>query len=126
MITYRKALSLVTKSVIMFSSLFFLASCQDDEFVEIAEDAKTTAASVSASNVGSLTIEGTHTVFSDAVQCGTCSFVVPANTVTVDGKELGLRPGSVICLDAALKYGDVTFTNVHGSEQSPITIGTCR
>lgn len=124
-INYRKAKSVVKASVFFVASLFFLASCQETEFAEVAEDVATSAASVGESNVGSITIEGTNTVFSDNVECSTCTYVVAEDIETVDGKELGLAPGSVICLDAAKKYGNLTFVNVDGTEDAPITIGSC-
>lgn len=125
-INYRKTTSLVKTSLFVAASLFFMASCQEEEFTEVAEDVKTSAAAVDGeSNVGSITIEGANTVFSDAVACSTCTFVVAEDLETIDGKELGLAPGSVICLDAAKKYGNLTFVNVDGTEEAPITIGTC-
>ena len=125
-INYRKAKSVVKTSLFVAASLFFMASCQEDEFTEVVEDAKTSATAVEGeSNVASITIEGTNTVFSDNVACSTCTYVVADNIETIDGKELGLAPGSVICLDAAKKYGNLTFVNVDGTEEAPITIGTC-
>jgi hypothetical protein len=125
-INYRKAKSLVKTSLFVAGSLFFMASCQEDEFTEVAEDVTTSATAVNGeSNVGSITIEGTNTVFSDNVTCSTCTYVVADDIETIDGKELGLAPGSVICLDAAKKYGNLTFINVDGTEEAPITIGTC-
>jgi hypothetical protein len=52
--------------------------------------------------------------------------VVDANATVVDGAALGLKAGSVICLDAALKYGSLEFVNVDGTEEAPITIGNCK
>jgi hypothetical protein len=125
-ITYRKAKSLVKISVFFVASVFFLASCQEDEFTEVAEDVATSATAVDGeSNVASITIEGINTVFSDNVECSTCTYVVAEDIETIDGKELGLAPGSVICLDAAKKYGNLTFINVDGTEEAPITIGSC-
>ena len=124
-INYRNAKSIVKASVFFVASLFFLASCQENEFTEVAEDVATSATAVGESNIGSITIEGANTVFSDNVECSTCTYVVAEDLETIDGKELGLAPGSVICLDAAKKYGNLVFVNVDGSEDAPITIGTC-
>lgn len=124
-INYRNAKSVVKASVFFVASLFFLASCQENEFTEVAEDVATSATAVGDSNVGSITIEGSNTVFSDNVECSTCTYVVAEDLETIDGKELGLAPGSVICLDAAKKYGNLVFVNVEGTEEAPITIGTC-
>jgi hypothetical protein len=126
MMTYRKAHTVIKSVVFVFASVFFLTSCQEDEFTEVREDAATAATAVNLeSKVESLTITGTHAFFSTEVECSTCTYVVPANATTVDGAALGLKPGSVICLDAALKYGNLEFVNLNGSEASPITIGTC-
>ena len=124
-INYRNAKSVVKASVFFVASLFFLASCQENEFTEVAEDVATSATAVGESTIGSITIEGTNTVFSDNVECSTCTYVVAEDLETIDGKELGLAPGSVICLDAAKKYGNLVFVNVDGTEEAPITIGTC-
>lgn len=125
-INYRKAKSLVKTSFFVAASLFFMASCQEDEFTEVAEDVATSAKAVDGeSNVASITIEAVNTVFSDNVKCSTCTYVVAEDIETIDGKKLDLAPGSVICLDAAKKYGNLTFVNVDGTEEAPITIGTC-
>ncbi len=123
---FTKSNALIKTSVFVFASLFAMTSCQDDELTEVTKDVQTQATAADETPaVGSLTIEGTHTVFVGKVDCSTCTYVVVGKEETVDGKELGLKPGSVICLDAAKKYGNLTFTNVEGSEKAPITIGTC-
>lgn len=122
---FLNAKSLVKTSVVVFASLFALTSCQENELTEVTEDVATAAASVETASVGSLTIEGSHTEFAEKVDCSTCTYVVVASQETIDGKELDLKPGSVICLDAAVKYGNLTFTNLEGSEEQPILIGTC-
>src|SRR5688572_29062853 len=111
-INYRKAKSIVRTSVLVLASLFFMASCQEDEIVEVVEDVPTSAMAVeSESNIGSITIESANATFSDNVECSTCSFVVAEDLETIDGKTLGLAPGSVICLEAAKKYGNLTIVN---------------
>jgi hypothetical protein len=126
-INYRNAKTVVKASVFAVASLFFMASCQEDEYTEVAADATTSATAVEGeSNIGSITIEGTNTEFTDNVECSTCTYVVAEDIETIDGKELGLKPGSVICLDAAKKYGNLTFVNVDGTEEAPITIGNCK
>lgn len=125
-INYRNLKSVARISVLSAASVFFMASCQDDELTEISQDATTSAMAVEGeSNVASLTIEGTNTEFSDNVTCSTCTYVVAEDLEVIDGKELGLAPGSVICLDAAKKYGNLTFVNIEGTEEAPITIGNC-
>jgi hypothetical protein len=44
---------------------------------------------------------------------------------TVDGLLLGLKPGAVICLSAASKYGAITFKNLVGTPTAPIVITNC-
>lgn len=125
--TYRKAHTVIKSAAFVMASLFFLASCQDEEFAEVTEDMTTAAASAEVeSNVESLTITGTNTFFTQDVDCKTCTYVVDANATVVDGAALGLKPGSVICLDAALRYGSLEFVNVDGTEEAPITIGNCK
>lgn len=125
-INYRNLKSVLKISVFSVASLFFMASCQDDELTAITEDVATSATAVDGeANVASLTIEGTNTEFSENVTCSTCTYVVAEDLEVIDGKELGLAPGSVICLDAAKKYGNLTFTNLEGTEDAPITIGNC-
>jgi hypothetical protein len=56
-----------------------------------------------------------------------CSYTVPVTTngQYVDAKKLGIKPGGVICLQGGATYGNITFTNVVGTEAQPITITTC-
>ena len=125
--TYRKAHTVIKSAAFVMASLFFLASCQDEEFAEVSEDATTAAAAASTeSNIASLTITGTNTFFTQDVDCSTCTYVVAENATVIDGAALGLKPGSVICLDAAVRYGSLEFVNVDGTEEAPITIGNCK
>ncbi|HYG01391.1 MAG TPA: right-handed parallel beta-helix repeat-containing protein [Chryseosolibacter sp.] len=59
--------------------------------------------------------------------CAECTYVVPSNTKTqvVDGQKLGLKPGDVICLSAANKYGNILFRNLAGIGGNPIVITNC-
>jgi hypothetical protein len=109
------------------AAVFFMASCQEqeEEFAAVADNAEVAQAAATGSNVQSLTITGENTSFVGAVECATCTYVVVAGEKVIDGNELGLKPGSVICLDKAVKYGDLEFVNVAGTEEAPITIGTC-
>lgn len=126
MLTYRKAHTVIKSAVFSLACLVFLASCQEDQLNEVSEEATTAAMANVESNIESLTITGTNAVFADAIDCNTCAYVVPANEVTIDGKALGLKPGSVICLDAASKYGNLEFVNLDGTEKDPITVGVCK
>jgi hypothetical protein len=123
--TYQKAFSVVRTSLFACIAVCLLASCQDDELVPRPEDVETPVVAASESNVSSLTISGSNTEFVERVDCSACTFIVDAKSETIDGAQLGLKPGSVICLKAALKYGNLSFINLEGTEESPITIATC-
>jgi hypothetical protein len=64
--------------------------------------------------------------FSTAIQdCSTCTYVVPDRTHVIDGLALGLKPGAVICLNAATPYKNLLFRNITGTAEQPITITNC-
>ena len=112
------------KILIAASAVFMLSQCTEDEVVPVnPAPAERTAAPAAAS--GSVTISGIYTVYETINDCSTCTFVVPADRTVVDGQALNLKPGSVICLDKAIKYGDIDFVNLVGTEDKPIRIGTC-
>ena len=73
----------------------------------------------------SLTISGIHTVLRESADCSTCTFVVPAKTHLIDGTVLNIKPGSIICLDKAIKYEMLEFENLQGTLENPITIAYC-
>jgi hypothetical protein len=123
--TNEKTFSVVKKLFFTLVAICFLASCQDDEMLAVSEDAETTAASVTESQIGSLTITGSNTQFAERVTCSTCTFVVDTNAEVIDGKELGLKAGAVVCLQTGVKYGNLEFTNLEGTADKPIIIGTC-
>jgi len=106
-------------------TLFGLSQCSEEEIApQQTEVPAAEAVATEPVATGSMTISGIYTVYEDVADCKTCTYVVPADVVTVDGKELALKAGSVICLDKAIKYGDVEFVNLEGTEESPILIGT--
>jgi hypothetical protein len=126
--TYPKSLSLVRNVLFVFVAACLLASCQDEESIaptDITTEATSDEDGNFESNITSLTIMGENTVFAESVDCSTCTYVVAKNTDVIDGKALGLKAGSVICLDKALKYGELSFENLEGTEENPITIGNC-
>lgn len=57
--------------------------------------------------------------------CSSCTYVVPAGIKIIDGLALGLKPGSVIGLDARIKYSSLTFRNIVGTLENPIIIKNC-
>ncbi len=115
------------KSILIAAfTLFAFSQCTEEEIVP-AEAAATDTETVSPAPVdasGSMTISGVYTVYESIEDCKTCTFVVPADLAVVDGAELNLKAGSVICLDKAIRYGDVDFVNLEGTEKNPIKIGT--
>ncbi len=104
-----------------------LAQCTDEEeLVQPSQPASEAATSATAAEeVGSLSVQGVYTEIRPSVNCATCTFVVDKNATAVDGKELGLKPGSVICLQTGVRYSSIDFVNMEGSSDSPIVIGYC-
>src|SRR5688572_30191025 len=94
------------------SALFIFSQCTEEEIVpNEAQATPTETVALNTEATGSMTISGIFTSYEDIKDCKTCTYVVPAEIAVVDGKELGLKPGAVICLDKAIRYGDVDFIN---------------
>lgn len=105
-------------------AVFTLSQCAEEDIVPAQiEPASVEAAELPAPATGSMTISGVYTVYEDIKDCSTCTFTVPADASVVDGLQLDLKPGAVICLDKAIQYGDVEFVNLEGTEEQPIRIG---
>jgi len=94
---------------------FFLQNCANEEAI----------VSPKAALSNTVTTDETARVAKDTVVCSTCTYVVPANTNTIDGAKLGLKPGAVICLSAAIKYKNLFFKNLNGTATNPIVITNC-
>jgi hypothetical protein len=127
--TYQKSLSLARTMLFAFFAVCLLASCQDKEEVLPADPTTEEIPDENGnlkSNIVSLTIVGENTEFAESVECTTCTYVVAKNTTVIDGQELGLKPGSIICLDKALQYGELSFVNLKGTVENPIFIGITR
>jgi hypothetical protein len=62
----------------------------------------------------------THTLAIE--DCFTCTYVVPERTHVIDGLVLGIKPGDVICLNAATAYKNLLFKNIIGSATEPVVI----
>lgn len=121
-------MNLISMKKLAFAAfaLFAFSQCTEEEIVPAAPEASPAeAAALPEQATGSVTISGIYTVYEAIEDCSTCTFVVPADQAVIDGKELNLKPGAVICLDKAIKYGDVDFVNLEGTEDHPIRIGTC-
>ncbi|HEX8038679.1 MAG TPA: hypothetical protein VF490_05990 [Chryseosolibacter sp.] len=118
---------ITTKKILVAAlAVFLFSQCSEEDVIPVDQAASSAEnAVVPAQATGSVTISGIYTVYEAINDCSSCTFVVPADQAVIDGHELNLKPGAVICLDKAIKYGDVDFINLEGTEQNPIRIGTC-
>ena len=119
--------NLMTMKNILFAAftLFIFSQCTEEEIAPSqAQPSVDQAVVLPEQPTGSMTISGVFTNYEDIADCKTCTYVVPADVTVVDGEELGLKAGSVICLDKAISYGDVDFINLIGTESKPIRIGS--
>lgn len=64
------------------------------------------------------------TLSASYADCG-CDYTVPAGQHLIDGRTLGIRPGSVICLKSGTNYKNLKFTNLNGTASKPIIIKNC-
>ena len=55
--------------------------------------------------------------------CG-CDFVHPSGSWKIDGVDLGVQPGDVICLESGVR-GRMWIDNVVGTEAEPVVIQNC-
>lgn len=120
--------NLLTMKNILFAlfTVLILAQCSEEDVVPQQQPVQAASEELplTAEPTGSMTISGVFTTYGDVENCKTCTYVVPENLQVVDGKELNLKAGSVICLDKAKRYGDIDFVNLEGTEESPILIGS--
>lgn len=95
----------------LLSLVFMFSQCSDDE---------------GGKSAGDIQEEALKPATPSSVNCSTCTYIVPADVSTIDGDVLNLKPGDVICLNAATKYTkSLTFKNIIGTAQSPIIITNC-
>lgn len=126
-----KAFNKIIKSVktVIYSTavVLTLVQCSEEQIIaqELTSEDVATQMMAESAEVGSLSVSGLYTEVTGDVACATCSYFVDPKETTVDGIELGFKPGSVICLRKALKYGSVDFVNMEGTEGNPIIIGYC-
>lgn len=99
------------RSILLVISLWTI-SCQEESL----------APSPTVPNV-ERTVAATTAVAGGA--CSTCTYVVPVSQSTIDGTALGIKAGDVICLNAAFKYGTLTFKNIVGTAVKPVVITNC-
>lgn len=125
--TIKELFKTVKTLVLAGAIVLMMVQCSEDEIMTketIAEDITIEATSASA-DVASISVAGLYTEIKGDVQCGTCTYVVDPAKTTVDGAELGFKPGNVICLKKSMKYAALEFMNMEGSEANPIVIGYC-
>lgn len=98
--------------VLLLFSFLLLCQCSDeDQMLDSVHPLKT--AIISTATLSSI------------IECSACTYVVPARTHVIDGKALGLLPGSVIGLSSSVNYGHLLFKNIVGTPENPIIIKNC-
>ena len=119
--------SSIKKLMILALAMFVMISCSEESLVEqpASIEAEVPVQIVEEADVASLTVSGIFTEVSPDIDCATCTYTVPENVKSVDGTELGIKPGSVICVSSGRKLGEIEFVNTIGTENAPIVIGTC-
>ena len=122
--TYKKAFSPLRTLMFLIVAGCLFTACQENEFETVAKDAdaKMDAATAATSSVESITIMGENTQVVGSVDCKTCTFVLDNKSETIDGAELGVKPGNIICLETGITYGNISFVNLQGTEENPILI----
>lgn len=122
-----KARSVLTRAIVACVVVVGAFSCTtEDEFLEQSSPAQESVPVFEEeADVASITLEGIYTEFSESIDCATCTYTVPADVKTVDGTKLGIKPGSIVCISAGRKAGEIEFVNMIGTEQQPIIIGNC-
>jgi hypothetical protein len=129
MIVKQKFIPTLKKVALAATAIIGLAQCSEEEIVPTAaapSAAATTEQTVSATaqNVSSFTVTGVNTVYKTAKDCSTCTFIIAADATVVNGKDLGVKPGDVICLNSLYNYGDLELINIEGTSQAPVSITT--
>lgn len=117
----------VKKLVVLGLAIMVMVSCSEETLVEkpaLVEDMPVREVAEEA-DVASLTVSGIFTEVVADLDCATCTYEVPENVRSVDGTDLNLKPGSVICVSSGRKLGEIEFVNMIGTENRPIIIGTC-
>ena len=115
------------KLMVLGLAMMVMVSCSEETVVEkpvLVEEVPVVEAAEEA-DVASLTVSGIFTDVIADIDCSTCTYKVPDNARSVDGTDLNLKPGSVICVSSGRKLGEIEFVNMIGTENAPIIIGTC-
>jgi hypothetical protein len=121
-------LSKVKFCLLIASSAFAFTQCSEDEIkpsVPVQGEAVTANVSTQEDVPFSLNISGIHTFSTSEVTCKTCKYIVATDVNVIDGEKLGIKPGDLICLDAARKYGSLEFINLNGTIENPVVIANC-
>ena len=129
--TLKRSIQQLRNAGFMFIVYFALVACSDQEEIlnetEVAEPAKEIVSTVSEEEVevASFTISGLHTNIVGEVDCASCTYSVPDDVKQVDGAELGIKAGSVICISKGRRLGEIEFVNLIGTASDPISIAIC-
>lgn len=59
------------------------------------------------------------------VECLKCTYVVPPSASNINGEQIQIKPGDVICLSAAFNYGPLRFAKLRGEAGKPVIITNC-
>lgn len=126
MIVSKKFIPTFKKVALTATAVFALMQCSEEEVIapERAAATETETTQKSEITIASLTVTGSNTSFATVGDCSTCTYIVAEEEELIDGKELGLKPGSVVCLNKGVKYGNLEFMNMEGSAEKPIIIAT--
>jgi hypothetical protein len=90
-----------------------VAACSEEVMLPVQQPSTVDSAKVHASST-------------TPVACSTCKYVVPVEAMHVDGLALGIKPGDVICFNAAIKYfHSINFKNIVGTADNPVIIKNC-
>ena len=124
-------LFVVAFRALVIGALFMATtSCSDQEDLienETAATATQTAAEATSdiNEAASLTVAGAFVEYKDVNACAECTYVIPEDATVVDGAELGIKAGDVICLKSTFKYKAVEVVNVEGTADAPVVIANC-
>ena len=105
---------LFRKIALTLTLIFVVLACEDEHL--LTDPAKV----ITAEDLNTMT-----SISAGTLDCSDCDFVVPAGQRLIDGSILGLKPGSVIGLNANVRYGHLVFRNIIGTADNPIIIKNC-
>lgn len=107
-------LDLCKKAILTLTFLLIIVRCTNDEFlIEPVNESYSGEPNTSTASTVGLT------------DCLSCTFVIPPGMYVVDGAVLGLKPGSVIGINANVTYMGLRFRNIVGTAENPIIIKNC-